>query len=356
MKIYHVIAAAIAGGAENLVKDLAIKQVENGEDVCVVFLSSAEEVSRCQGYEYDFLKELSCNNVESLFLGENIRVRPWKGAIAIIKNLKGYKGDVVIHCHLLHAIIIASLVFKRNLKVVYTHHSMSLKLPLFFYRLLNFRINEYIGICKACAGILEVATGRDVKVIPNAVNKNKLIPKSSNGASDALKVMMVGSFRSEKNYISLVKAIKLIQTANITIDIYGEGEKKHEVALLIEQLNLGGKVLLKGNHSNLGVVYQYYDLFLMSSSSEGLPIALIEASLSNVPVLVSDVGGCREVVDYFNNGEVYTDISPKGIAAAIDTYCQRKKSLLPLYCHTMENCIYDISLSAICHSTLYKAI
>jgi glycosyltransferase involved in cell wall biosynthesis len=56
----------------------------------------------------------------------------------------------------------------------------------------------------------------------------------------------------------------------------------------------------------------------MSSASEGLPIALIEAAASGLPCVVTDVGGCREIIESCQNGIVVEPNDPQKFADAIE--------------------------------------
>lgn len=52
----------------------------------------------------------------------------------------------------------------------------------------------------------------------------------------------------------------------------------------------------------------------MSSSSEGLPISLTEAAISGLPCIVTDIGGCAEIIVKSNNGVVVPPHAPQELA------------------------------------------
>ncbi|MCP4407268.1 MAG: glycosyltransferase family 4 protein, partial [Gammaproteobacteria bacterium] len=85
----------------------------------------------------------------------------------------------------------------------------------------------------------------------------------------------------------------------------------------IHKHKLAETVLLLGNRSDIPDILGQSHLFLMSSAWEGLPISLIEATLSGLPCIVTDVGGCSEVIDTCQNGVVVESGNPQALADAI---------------------------------------
>ena len=65
---------------------------------------------------------------------------------------------------------------------------------------------------------------------------------------------------------------------------------------LVEELNLNGKVVFTGNisYEKIPEVYAAADYFVLSSLSEGLPTALLEAMACGIPIIGTDVGGVSE--------------------------------------------------------------
>ena len=61
-------------------------------------------------------------------------------------------------------------------------------------------------------------------------------------------------------------------------------------------------IQLLGNRNDVPALLAHSQLFLMSSAYEGLPIALIEATMSGLPCVVTNVGGCREIIEKCQNG------------------------------------------------------
>lgn len=100
----------------------------------------------------------------------------------------------------------------------------------------------------------------------------------------------------------------LIKENNIKIKyyIYGEGEEKEELIQLVKECELEDVVEFKGRipNSEVPIALNELDLFLGNSilDSESFGVAIVEAMACEVPVIVTDVDGFKEVVDQGNSG------------------------------------------------------
>ena len=87
-----------------------------------------------------------------------------------------------------------------------------------------------------------------------------------------------------------------------------------------KELNLDGKVFFAGLQTNVKPYFEAMDIFMMTSSFEGLPIALLEAMSMSCAVIATDAGGVKEVL------RSDTD----GILVTVDQWQTLPKSLLYL--------------------------
>jgi glycosyltransferase involved in cell wall biosynthesis len=96
----------------------------------------------------------------------------------------------------------------------------------------------------------------------------------------------------QKNFPLLISAVKHIAAENpdIRLEIYGDGDEKKALEVLIAQQNLSLVCSLMGRTVDVERVLKGTDLFIMSSDYEGMPNALIEALAMGVPCISSD---CR---------------------------------------------------------------
>ena len=315
MRILHFISSPAAGGAETYVRDLSILMRQKGHDVHVVFLQTAGESGRDLEFEREFLASLESVSITYSFIGKEARRKPWLGIFRLRKAVRSFKAEVV-HCHLYYALLFSFFVFK--VPILYTHHSFKLGLPKFFYHLFDRKVKVYIAICSACKGLL-YGNNRTVVQINNAVSKGRVRATKLEGRDSEADVtcVFVGSLRAPKNLVLMLKAFSEVAERNVRLLIVGEGPDGSELKQLSASLGIDQKVEFLGNRSNVNEILAKSDVFLMSSAWEGLPIALIEATLAGLPVIVTDVGGCAEVVHTCANGFVVDSLEVHDYAMAL---------------------------------------
>lgn len=316
MRILHIISAASSGGAELLVKDLSLEITALGHEVGVVFLDEAESVGRDKQFEEKFLHELNANGIRTFILGNECRKNFFKGIYRLNAVLKEFSPDLV-HCHLFYAAIFSLFNFSRNIHFIYTHHNIKLGAPKWIFKLLDFRFSSYIGICKACTELLSPLTRRNVVHINNGVSLSKIKPKKVYETNGPVKVLLVGRFTEQKNIQLFVNAIAELKNLDFEAYIAGEGELFEKIQNLVSELRIESKLTLLGNVSDVPSLLNKVDLFTLCSSWEGLPISQIEATLTGLPVLVTDVGGCAEIVESVQNGVTVAEGNLKSYSNAL---------------------------------------
>ena len=89
---------------------------------------------------------------------------------------------------------------------------------------------------------------------------------------------------------------------NVSVYIIGDGEEKENLVKQIEKLGLQKKVFLLGRIENARKYLKAFDIFTLTSRTEALPYAFLEAGLAGLPVVTSRVGGIPEIVENEKNG------------------------------------------------------
>ena len=130
-------------------------------------------------------------------------------------------------------------------------------------------------------------------MLDNKIKKNEF-PK--------LKLLAVGRIHPQKNFLELIKAIKIINNKNISLDIIGAPQDR-------EYFKLCNNFLSKNNLSNINLLgskdkeqvikrYSEDDVFCMPSIVEGVSMALIEAASFWLPSIVTNgVGNYFEILE-----------------------------------------------------------
>lgn len=316
MRIMHFISSPAAGGAEVYVRDLAIHMANSGHQVFIVFLESAIETGRNKSFEEAFLHALKEHGIDTGFIGANTRKNPLAGILRLRKWVSLFKPDI-LHCHLYYAAVFA--VFSEARNIVYTHHNIELNAPKRIYQFLDFRIRAYVGICHACKLLLESVTRKPVTRIDNGVAIERIIPKSINPDSqnDAPTIIVVGRLTAQKNLALFLQAVKLLEHLPFNVIIAGEGEDRPALEKYVHDEDLGSRISFLGNVNNIPELLHSSDIFAMSSAWEGLPISQIEATLTGLPVIVTHVGGCSEIVHQCMNGIVVDELEAKEYAQCL---------------------------------------
>lgn len=149
---------------------------------------------------------------------------------------------------------------------------------------------------------------KNMPVIYNLMDEKNIHLKANSfdvqKEAETIKFISVGSLFPVKGYDLLILAASKLKKADVkfNIDIYGQGFLKEELLDLIKAHKLEKHVELKGFVSNPYPYIKNADVFIMSSKSEAMPMALCEAMILGKPVLVTNCSGCREVVNYGDFG------------------------------------------------------
>ncbi|MFT5809009.1 MAG: glycosyltransferase involved in cell wall biosynthesis [Moritella dasanensis] len=134
--------------------------------------------------------------------------------------------------------------------------------------------------------------------ILNGIDTEKFSPSLSHPRykynTRVFKIGCAARLVTEKSLDILIKAIADIP--NVQLSIAGDGPEKQYLTKLVQELDLSTKVTFMGYTDDMVGFYHQLDLFVLTSSNEGLPLSILEAQSCNVPVLCSDVGGVHEGV------------------------------------------------------------
>jgi glycosyltransferase involved in cell wall biosynthesis len=98
----------------------------------------------------------------------------------------------------------------------------------------------------------------------------------------------------------------------------GEGPDRPRLAAEIRRLGLERSVVLAGDRSDVADMLAQADVFVLSSTSEGLPLSILEAMAAALPVVASAVGGVPEAVEDGETGLLVPPRDPVRLAAALE--------------------------------------
>jgi glycosyltransferase involved in cell wall biosynthesis len=146
----------------------------------------------------------------------------------------------------------------------------------------------------------------------------KIIDFCSNGFT----VGSIGRLSDEKGFNYLIEALHALRQrgADVRLVIIGEGNQRFSLEKQIAALGLDDCVLLPGYVRNAKHMIACFDVFIIPSLTEGLPITLLEAMQAQVPVVATAVGGMPEVLDHGRAGVLVDPGEPISLADGIMKY------------------------------------
>ncbi|HEX9063254.1 MAG TPA: glycosyltransferase family 4 protein [Clostridia bacterium] len=155
---------------------------------------------------------------------------------------------------------------------------------------------------------------RNVIKVTNSIDISKFrIPEKTGYLKRAV---FVGRLSANKRVDIIIRAVAEVD--GISLDIYGTGEEYSRLEETISELNVSSRVLLKGAVDNEKIVEVLpdYDVLIMNSIVEGMPMVILEAMAAGLAVISTRVGAVDEIIIEGENG-IFTDGSYKNIAEAI---------------------------------------
>ncbi|MCP9199899.1 glycosyltransferase [Gramella sp. GC03-9] len=230
----------------------------------------------------------------------------------IIKYCNSNEIDV-IHCHLPWAGFVGRIVHQQTkIPMIYTEHNMQERYhPV--TKILNKRSFNFqslaVGVSQDVSDSIEknIKPQIPVKTILNGVNTDKFVRNYNDSAirkeygisDDALVVGLVSVFRFQKRIKIWIKILMAFM-ANSEREVYGlivgAGPLEDEIRQEVVNCNLKDKIIMPGLQEQTKPYFNAMDIFMMSSSFEGLPIALLEAMSMECAIVTTNAGGIKEVI------------------------------------------------------------
>ena len=129
-------------------------------------------------------------------------------------------------------------------------------------------------------------------------------------------VLCVGALIPRKGQDLLVRALPLLP--DVTLLLAGQGQYRRNIENLAQELGVDRRIGFLGSvpHHKLPRIFAAADVMALPSASEGLANAWVESLACGTPIVISDVGGARELLDRPEAGQIVAR-EPEAIAAAI---------------------------------------
>ncbi|MGH9027396.1 MAG: glycosyltransferase, partial [Acidimicrobiia bacterium] len=135
---------------------------------------------------------------------------------------------------------------------------------------------------------------------------------------DTIVVGSVGRLVAEKGFPELFAAARRLDGRYLVVVIGPEDPTKADSISgdELDRARHAGFRLL-GHRDDIDALYAAMDIFVLPSHREGFPRAVMEAAAMGLPIVATDIRGCREVVDHDVNGLLVPVREPAALARAI---------------------------------------
>lgn len=254
----------------------------------------------------------------SPFKGNNIK------AIHQLKEIINKEKFEIIHCHTPMGSVVTRLAAKQarkqyGTKVIYTAHGFHffkgapIQNWILFYPvekwlskytdcLITINQEDYeLAKNKFHAKKVELVNGVGVdeekfNFDMSEQEKHKL--RASLGLQDDDFVLIyVAELNKNKNQQMLIKAIENIKDNKVKLLLVGKGDLENDYKDRVKKQNLDKRIIFTGYRTDIPELLKISDLCVATSKREGLPVNIIEAMMSGLPIIATNCRGHRDLVD-----------------------------------------------------------
>lgn len=204
-----------------------------------------------------------------------------------------------------------------------SHHRVVRLLDRVTWRIDDLRLTVSEAVRRSLPAVASrpaVTQVHGIDVLALRADADRVAARRELGVGDAdLVVGTVANLRSTKGYPDLIEAARAVVAAQPSARFVaiGQGPQHAELEARREAAGLGDRLRFLGFRPDASRLIAGFDLFCLASHHEGLPLALMEALVLGVPVVVTDVGGIGELVTDGQEGILVPTGEPDRLAAAL---------------------------------------
>lgn len=166
--------------------------------------------------------------------------------------------------------------------------------------------------------IVTIFNGIDISLYSSSVPDRGLLDEAGIEAGSKI-IGTVGRLEDVKDHATLLLAFaKICQTiANAYLIIVGDGSLRGALTQRAKDLHILERIVFLGSRRDVHRILPLFDLFVLSSKSEGLPLSLLEAMAASVPVIATRVGGIPEIILDHESGLLFSPGDADALADCI---------------------------------------
>jgi glycosyltransferase involved in cell wall biosynthesis len=301
MKTLQVIDTLETGGAEKLAVTYANA------------LSTEVEASfLCATRKEGVLKNQVSEEVGYFFLNRKSTFD--FGAIKRLKVFIKENEIKIVHAHATSFFIVflTKLSYPKFKMVWHDHYGNSeflAKRKAFAIKIASYAMNGVISVNQRLKDWAEnnLAVSK-VEYLSNFPVKSETVEASTKlHGVDGKRIICLANLRPQKDHFNLLQAFEQVAHDDWTLHLIGkdfEDDYSRRVKLFIYDHKLSEKAFVYGSKEDVSHILNQCDIGVLSSQSEGLPIALLEYGLHELAVLTTNVGECSRVVSDETKGEI----------------------------------------------------
>ena len=321
-RVMIVVHGLETGGAEMMVLHLARELSRAGHPVRVVSL---------HGDDTDVAGLMRRAGVDVVALNKAGGPDP-RTVLRLRAQMRDF-SPAVVHTHLpvLEYVLPAVRLYGRRVKVIHTVHNIAreetrhrvlreVNRRAFSHGVVPVALNEEVrsSICREYA-----LPPSAVPVVGNGIDLDAFRGPQRRGLRGAgARLLCVARLAPAKNHALLLQTVARLRESgrDVSLTLVGDGPLRGALEERARELGISERVRFAGRRTDTAAFYRDCDLFVLLSDYEGMPMSIIEAMASGLPVVATRAGGVGELVDDGVSGAL-VEADAAAAAEAIAAIC-----------------------------------
>jgi glycosyltransferase involved in cell wall biosynthesis len=313
MRIFHLVPNLNYGGLQKVVQLLALRQIQSGHSVTIASWSNDNNHPEAE-------RELERAGARILYPRRGPNGRMAHGRKYSLLKLKTYLGAGnadILHVHnpfeyYIYGALAAHVA--RTTKIVITiHATVMFDHPGFGskgraqFRIAAMLTHGLVSVCAESDAYLRnrfFLPGKKLFVVDNGIDMTPFLTVADRSPRDEIVFGCAGRMSPEKNHRILIEAFALARRkyCNIRLRLLGGGQLEEQLKERVHTLGLDDAVEFCGFSNDVPGFLSSLDIFILPSDSEAMPLCLIEAIASGLPVVSTTVGGAPSILKNTDGG------------------------------------------------------
>ena len=299
-KIIEIIPEFKLAGAETMCENLINAIDKSKFEVIAISLYNTKTA---------ITERLENKGVKIYFLDKR-RGFDYKCIIKLCDIIKKEKPDMIhTHLYILRYLVIPMILYGKNVIKVHTVHNIAdkeirkgkfiNKFAFKFLKVIPVAISETV---KKSIEVTYKINPNSIPLIYNGIELENCIKK--NDYLNTNNIIHIGRFSEQKNHVELINIFEkcLEKNNNLNLLLIGDGEERKNIYEYCSKKNILKNIKFLGVQKNCFKYLHDSDMFVMPSKWEGMPMTIIEAMGTGLPVVAYPVGGISDMIEENING------------------------------------------------------